>query len=242
MAYRHPRTFHVKHRRPLSADKPRLNPEGGQPLISIVRPQRQTIFSARGEHPIGFRDPASDEVIDHHADIALRAVNRKNALARRNIIGRAPRTGRARAPRCISARDQALGAGLFIAGGAVDLPGEEKPAELFGFKARIEIPRIDIIIFDRIAVADHLRVLKPRDRRKESVLHRRRQRGRNPVRIDRVIFEPFRLEENLMALALFKTDDLVFDRRAIARPPARDRAAINRRLIEVRLDDRVCFT
>ncbi len=66
-----------------------------------------------------------------------------------------------------------------------------------------------------------------------------RERGRNAVRIDGVIVEPFRLEEDLVAVPLPETDDLVLDRRAIARAPAIDLAGIHRRTMDIRPDDGV---
>ena len=65
------------------------------------------------------------------------------------------------------------------------------------------------------------------------------QRGRDAVRIDRGVVEPLRLEENLVPVALAEAHDLVLDRRAIARPAARDLPGIHRRAMHVRPDDLV---
>ena len=54
-----------------------------------------------------------------------------------------------------------------------------------------------------------------------------------------MIVEPFRLQKNLMAVALAEFDDLVFDRRTIARAAARDLSGIHRRAMHVGADDLV---
>ena len=64
-------------------------------------------------------------------------------------------------------------------------------------------------------------------------LHVFRQRGRNAVRIDGVVVQPFRLQEDLVAVAVAELDDLVLDRRAIARPDTFDRAGIHGRTAEI---------
>ena len=60
-----------------------------------------------------------------------------------------------------------------------------------------------------------------------------------PFGIDRGVVEPFRLEENLVPVALAEAHDLVLDRGAIARPPAGDLAGIHRRAMDVGADDPV---
>ena len=58
-----------------------------------------------------------------------------------------------------------------------------------------------------------------------------------PFGIDRGVVQPFRLQENLVPVALAEAHDLVLDRRAIARPAARDLAGIHRRAMHVGADD-----
>ena len=56
-----------------------------------------------------------------------------------------------------------LSSGLFVTGCAVDLPGEIEPAHGLGLETRLEIPRIEEVIFDRITRPGDLRVLETRD-------------------------------------------------------------------------------
>ena len=50
---------------------------------------------------------------------------------------------------------------------------------------------------------------------------------------------PLRLDEDLVAIAVGESDDLVLDRRAVARPGRRDPTCVQRRPVEVAADDRV---
>ena len=91
-------------------------PFAGQPLVGVVGAQRQPVFGARGEHAVRLGDAARDQIVDHHAEIAFGAVEHDLAAPAR------PRRG-------VEPRDQALGGGLFVAGRAVDLAGQEQPAQ-----------------------------------------------------------------------------------------------------------------
>ena len=70
--------------------------------------------------------------------------------------------------------------------------------------------------------------LETRDGGDQRRLRLGRQRGRNAVGIDGRIVDALRLEEDLMALPIGEADHLVFDRGAIARAAAGDRAGIDR--------------
>ena len=139
--------------------------------------------------------------------------------------------------RRIEPRGQALRRRLLIAGRAVDLAGEEQARDVARLQRRAQPARIDELIFDRIAGPDDLDALQARDAAHEVALNVGRQRGRNAVGIDERIVEPLGLEEDLVAVAVGEALHLVLDRRAIARPPALDRAGEQRRAVEVRADD-----
>ena len=96
-----------------------------------------------------------------------------------------------------------------------------------------------MIVFDGVARPDDARLFEAGDGGDHRVLHILRQRGRDAVRIDGVVVEAFRLEEDLMPVALAEPHDLVLDRRAIARTAAGDLARIHRRAMHVRPDDRM---
>ena len=96
-----------------------------------------------------------------------------------------------------------------------------------------------MVVFDRIARPHDARALQAGNRCDQSELHVLRQRGRDPVRIDGGVVEAFRLEKDLMPVALAEAHDLVLDRGAIARPAALDLAGIHRRAVDVGADDLV---
>jgi hypothetical protein len=80
-------------------------------------------------------------------------------------------------------------------------------------------------------------VLQAADRAHDRQLHIERQAGRNPVRVDLVRRQAFRFEEDVVAVLAGETMNLVFDRRAVARPNAFDDAGVHRRAIEIGADD-----
>ncbi|MDR9356858.1 hypothetical protein FEO99_05758 [Burkholderia multivorans] len=68
-------------------------------------------------------------------------------------------------------------------------------------------------------------------------LHVERQARRNPVRVELVGRQPFRLEEDLVRFLRSESMNLVLDRRAVARPHAFDHARVHRRTVETAAND-----
>src|SRR3569832_2723958 len=106
---------------------------------------------------------------------------------------------------------------LLVARGAVDLPREEEPPNGLCLEVRIQPARIEVVVLDCIAGPKIVRVLQSADGPHELVLDIERQTGRYPVRVELVRGQPFRLQENLVAVLARKAIDLVFTARAIAR-------------------------
>ena len=75
---------------------------------------------------------------------------------------------------------QALGSGLFIAGGAVDLAGEEEVLDALALHVGLEIPRIEEIVLDGVARASDMGILEATDRADDLHLHVERQAGEIP--------------------------------------------------------------
>ena len=103
----------------------------------------------------------------------------------------------------------------------------------------MELARVDIVVLDGVARALHARGLEPRDGLQERVLHVLGQRGRDAVRINRVVIEAFGLQKDLVTAALLEANDLVLDGRAIARADALDGTRIHGRAGEIGGDDGV---
>ena len=132
---------------------------------------------------------------------------------------------------------QSLARSLFIAAGAVDLTGEIQPRNLLGLQRALQLGGIDGVVLDGVARAQHLGVLQAGDRLDDRQLHLDRQRGAHAVDVDLVRVQALGLEEELVHFLVGKLDDLVFDRRAIARPDRLDLPAVHGRAMHVLADD-----
>ena len=204
--------------------QPSAIPLRRQALIGVVGSERQPKLGARGEHAIGLGDAMGRQIVDHHAEVRLGAVERRERLA----------AGLARG---VDPRNDPLRPRLLIAGRAVDLAGQEQAAEAARFQRRIEPARVDVVVFDRVAGTEDARMLEARNRGDERGLRLRRQRGRNAVRIDCRIVDAFGLEEDLVAVAIGEADHLVLDRRTIAWAAPGDRARIDGGAMRIGADD-----
>ena len=207
-------------------DDAKCAPHFGQTQIGIVLTQLQSVLGAAGKHAVGLGDSAGDEVVDQNAKVGL-------------VTARAPPVFANCEPGCIDASKYSLRGSLLVAGRTVDLPGEEKPVYRFGFKRALKGPGIEKIVFDGVARTHKVRTLEPLDGTHHGNLDVKGQAGGNTVGVDFVRFQTFRLEEHLVAYAIGKASDLVFDRRAITRSHAFDHAGEHRRAIESAADDLV---
>src|SRR6185295_9920456 len=100
---------------------------------------------------------------------------------------------------------------LPVSGRAVDLPRQEQPRQPARLEGRLQLARVDVVIFDGVPEPDDPRALETGNGRDNRPLHILRQRSRDAVRVDRVVVEALRLEEDLVSVPLAETDDLVLD-------------------------------
>src|SRR5262249_16046357 len=114
---------------------------------------------------------------------------------------------------------------------------QEQPRQTLGLQRGIKLARIDVIVFDRVAGADHACLPEPWDGRDQRDLHLLRQRGGDAVGVDGAVIEPLRFEKNLVSITVSKADDLVLERGAIARPFAAHLPGIHRRAVNVVAND-----
>lgn len=75
--------------------------------------------------------------------------------------------------------------------------------------------RVDIIVFDSISRPDHFYILKSLNRSQHLKLDFSREPVAQPVGINHIIIETFRLKPYLMRLFIGKTNDFLFDSRTI---------------------------
>ena len=118
--------------------------------------------------------------------------------------------------RGVDSREEALAAGLFVTGRAVDLAGEVQALNAFCFKRRAKLSRRREVVFDGVSVAHDFRVFKTLDRADHFVLNVSGQAGRNAVAVNLKRVPAFGLKENLVRVLFRKPNDFVFDRRTVA--------------------------
>ena len=184
------------------------------------------MFGAAGEHAVGLGGAQRDQIIHQHADIGL-------------VACRAPGRFIAHRARGIDAGQQALGAGFFVPGGAVDLAGEIQAGDIARFQRAAQVARVEVVVFDGIAGARDMRLLEAGDAAYESLLHVEGQRGGNTVGVDLARVQAFGLDEDLVRALVRETMNLVFYRRAVAWAGALDGASEHRRAVQVLADDLV---
>ena len=175
--------------RRLGLDQPQRQSGRRQTLVGIVGAQAQAVFGARGEHAIGLGDAARHQVVDHHAHIAVGA--RDDEIA--------PTSGRLE--RGVDAGGDTLGARLLVAGGAVDLAGQEQPRQPLDLERRGELAGVHVVVLDGIAEAPDGHPLQPRNGAQEGLLHVGRKRGGDAVGIDGVVVQALGLQEDLVGRA-----------------------------------------
>ena len=207
-------------------DQAQLAADAGQAHVGVVLAQLQPVFGAAGEHAVRLVGAVGDQVVDQYAQI-------------RFVAARAPASLLAGETRGIEAGQQALRGGFFIAGGAVDLAGEEQAADGLGLQRVLQPARIEEVVFDRIARAGDVRVLEATHAADQRQLHIERQRGGDAVGIDLDHVQPFGLDEDLVAGLLGEAHHLVLDGGAVARADALDLAAVQRRAVQRVADDLV---
>ena len=144
-------------------DEAEITAQRGQTLIGIVGPKAKAILGATGKHAIWLCYAVRGEIVDHHADIGLGAID--------DELGQ-----RQRGCGSVSAGHKALCSGLLITGGAVDLAGEEQSWHILRGKAGRQCPRIDMIILNGITGPQDASAFQALDRGDELFLHMQRQR------------------------------------------------------------------
>src|SRR6266550_3078063 len=190
----------------------------------IVLAQQQPELGARREEPVWLVDAAGHEVVDQHTDVGV-------------VPTEHDRLGAADPPHRIDAGDDALSRRFLVARRPVDLSREEQVLDRLHLEPRRELGGGIVVVLDRIPGACHLRALEAGDGVQELELDGYGQGSGEPVHVQLCRVEPLGLEKDLVALGRRELHDLVFDRGTIARPAPADRSAVQRRFLQMLLDD-----
>ena len=128
---------------------------------------------------------------------------------------------------------------LFVAGGAIDLAGEEQAADGAGLKTGAQLTRVEVVVLDRVARTQDVRTLQAAHGLHGSQLHIKGQGRGNAVGIELVRGQPFGLQEDLVRVLVGKAVHLVFNARAVARAHTFDDTGEHGAAVEAALDDLV---
>ena len=198
--------------------------EGGEALVGVVGAEGEAEFGAAGEHAVGFGGGFGDEVVDHDADVGLVAGEDEAVFALDFAGG-------------VDAGDEALAGGFFVAGGAVDLAGEEEAFDEAGFEGCVDLMGGGEVVFDGVAEAEDFGVFEAFDGADDFGLHIFGEAGGDAVAVDFVGVEAFGFEEDLVGVLVGEADDFVFDGGAIAWAAGGDLAGVHGGAVEVLADE-----
>ena len=210
----------------LLGDEPRRFAEFDEALLGVILPQKQAEFRARGHNAVRLGRALRYEIVDENADVGRRAVQNERRKTE-NFCGG------------VDARDKALARGLLVPRRAVELPRAVEVFDVFRLQRSEETARIAAVVFDRVRVAHDLRIFKPTEGMEHFILHLGGEGGGESLQVDLVGRKPHRLDKQLVALLIREADDLVLDRGAIARPRAVDLPGIERREVQILVNDPV---
>src|SRR5262245_52318204 len=178
------------------------------------------MLRSRREHPIRLEATTSDQVVDEDADVCVLTTKDEHVLAPHSACG-------------IDPRDQPLRRSFFVPGCAVDLSGQIEAANSPRLKCWSQLRRLNEVVLDCIARANHSGVFETGERTNQTLLHRSRHRHRESVDVDLVAVDRLWLEIDLMSFPIREAHDLVFERRAVARADAADLPVEERTVLDV---------
>src|ERR1035437_6147917 len=104
-------------------------------------------------------------------------------------------------------------------------------------KTALEFAWIKVVVLDRVAGPQDVRVFQPLHGAHQRVLNVERQAGRNAIGVELVCGQTFWLKKNLVTVFVRKTVDLVFHAGAVARTHTFNLAGEHRAAIKAGADD-----
>src|SRR4051794_21502768 len=137
-----------------------------------------------------------------------------------------------RGTRRVDAGNESLRGRLLISRCAVDLPGEKQPRDALRLETTIELGGLNKVVLHRISGTEHDGVLEAGKRAHEILLDIARQTHRKAVHVDFAGRNALGFEIDLVAFAIREPNDLVLERRAVARANTADLTIEQRRAID----------
>ena len=210
----------------LVVDETGLASDRRQALVGVIVAQHDAVFRARRQHAVGFVDAFGDEIVDEHADVRFAA---------REPDRRSPRGARR-----VDSGDEPLRGSLFVSGGSVELAAMVEAGDAMRLQRVAQLRRGNHVVLDGVAGAHHRARLQTRQRMQHLELHFGRKRRRKSADVERRLVPSFGFDEDLVRRIVRELHDLVFDRRAIARPDAADEVeTVERRSVKILTNERV---
>ena len=185
-------------------DQPCLIPFLAKTEIGIILSQKQSIFCTAGHHSVRLMIFFCHKIIDQHANISLGTIQYKLLLTFDFHC-------------CIDSGNQSLCSSFFISRTSVKLSAAEQTFNLLKFQCRIELTRIDAVIFDCISILYDFCMFKPRNRMIHGILNILRKRTGHSADIHFIRIKSFWFDKYLVAVFIRKTNDFILDGRAVSR-------------------------
>ena len=175
-----------------------------KPEIGIILSQERTVLCPRCKHSIRFIDTLCDEIVNKNSDVRLVSLQDERILSGNLKMG-------------IHTCNQTLGCRLLISGRSVDLTCKIKVLDVLQFKRRLELSRIEIVIFDSICRTENLCIFKTLDIMQSFHLDVQWKGRREALKIILIRSPTLRLKEELVLSLVRKSSELILDARTIAR-------------------------
>ena len=198
--------------------------EFGEAPVGAVVAEEQAVLGSRGVEAVGLGELAGDEVVDHDADVGLGAAELDGVATERQACG-------------VDAGHEALGGGLLVAGGAVDLAGQEEATGVADFEGTAELAGVDEVVLDGVAGAEHFGRFKAGDGADHLQLNVGGEAGVGALDVDLVGLEALGFEEEGVRVLVREADDLVLDRGAVAGAGGLDGTVVHGRAVQVVADE-----
>ena len=186
---------------------------GVQTQVGVAGAQEETALGAGGEHTIGFIGALGDKVINHHAEVGF--VARKNEGSPTLL------------PECgVDPGVEALGGGLFVARGAIDLSSEVEVWDLWEGEALIEGTRVNAVVLNGIGIGREVSLLQTWNGADQLPLDLLRERVGETIWVAPWAIRALRLQDDVVPSPIAKLDDFILNTWAISDPLPGDLAAV----------------